>query len=581
MNHGNGATYSSQEQSNSGGFGDMDSFLDLDIYPFSNPSSANSSSTNLSRTSSAQPVIQPSFPYDLYPQTVPPPVLSADFLPELTPGASSSITMSPDLLDMDAQLNAMMPPYFFPEERGGTVDPSSIMNANSIAPAHEGDVKYIPQPPPRFDGKRLYAGIHTQRAAYNKDLENQRRLAEAQAKKATAAAAAAAAAAAPGNTPKDMDIDQRINAVLNRMKPPKIVPSAPSPSSILPHIARMKKDEEEMDEDERLLASEEGKKLSSKERRQLRNKVSARAFRSRRKEYISQLEAEVANKTSEAAELRAENTTLKSEIAQLQEFTRSVLRSPAFSSFLAELEKSQAAATAAAETPAPPAPEPAPNYHKDPNPNMINLANDDWALAYGPVAGAPMWATTPQVYSVFDLPQGPANLQDLSGKVTKPAAEDFIDWSSFPPPADGFSPNFNDSKQSRLPTLREEEECDSSLYDMDVAPEESEYEAPENLADLYESKPGKISERIEAIAPGVGLDMLLGRLEMVINGEADASDFFDVPAMAAAETGEVAQEGDKMEMEEDAEQYRERCRDVARMFDVVETYKRVGAVVGI
>ena len=47
--------------------------------------------------------------------------------------------------------------------------------------------------------------------------------------------------------------------------------------------ARPKKDEEDMDEDERLLASEEGKKLSSKERRQLRNKVSARAFRSRRK----------------------------------------------------------------------------------------------------------------------------------------------------------------------------------------------------------------------------------------------------------------------------------------------------------
>lgn len=50
-----------------------------------------------------------------------------------------------------------------------------------------------------------------------------------------------------------------------------------------PHIIRAKKDEEDMDEDERLLASEEGKKLSSKERRQLRNKVSARAFRSRRK----------------------------------------------------------------------------------------------------------------------------------------------------------------------------------------------------------------------------------------------------------------------------------------------------------
>jgi len=52
---------------------------------------------------------------------------------------------------------------------------------------------------------------------------------------------------------------------------------------LLPHIIRAKKDEEDMDEDERLLASEEGKRLSSKERRQLRNKVSARAFRSRRK----------------------------------------------------------------------------------------------------------------------------------------------------------------------------------------------------------------------------------------------------------------------------------------------------------
>jgi hypothetical protein len=43
------------------------------------------------------------------------------------------------------------------------------------------------------------------------------------------------------------------------------------------------KDLDDMDEDERLLNSEEGKKLSPKERRQLRNKVSARHFRKRRK----------------------------------------------------------------------------------------------------------------------------------------------------------------------------------------------------------------------------------------------------------------------------------------------------------
>lgn len=272
MHRGNSGAYISQQDPNTA-FGDMDSFVDFDMFPYSSGSSSqNSSSTNLTRTASSQPTIQPSYPYDLYPQTVPP-VVSADYhLPELTSGASSSVTMSPDLLDMDAQLNAMMPPFFFPETSGGTVDPATILGANNIAPDMGMDFKYVPQPPPAFDGKRLYAGIHTQRAAYNKDMENQRRMME-QAKKNVPAP----------QSQSDLTLDQRIDAVLSRMKPTKIVPSASSPGQTLPHIARMKKDEEEMDEDERLLASEEGKKLSSKERRQLRNKVSARAFRSRRK----------------------------------------------------------------------------------------------------------------------------------------------------------------------------------------------------------------------------------------------------------------------------------------------------------
>jgi hypothetical protein len=49
------------------------------------------------------------------------------------------------------------------------------------------------------------------------------------------------------------------------------------------HMARSKKDEEEMDPDAKLLQSEQGKALTPKERRQLRNKVSARTFRSRKK----------------------------------------------------------------------------------------------------------------------------------------------------------------------------------------------------------------------------------------------------------------------------------------------------------
>jgi hypothetical protein len=89
----------------------------------------------------------------------------------------------------------------------------------------------------------------------------------------------------------DPIVEERISRLLNQMRQNSVAASVSSSqddattptASGMSHSARQRKDEEDMDEDERLLASEEGKKLSSKERRQLRNKVSARAFRSRRK----------------------------------------------------------------------------------------------------------------------------------------------------------------------------------------------------------------------------------------------------------------------------------------------------------
>ncbi|KAL6237749.1 hypothetical protein BDW75DRAFT_203020 [Aspergillus navahoensis] len=120
------------------------------------------------------------------------------------------------------------------------------------------------------------------------------------------------------------------------MKSASVTPSDTSPSPSAAPLTRTKKDEQDMDEDERLLASEEGKKLSSKERRQLRNKVSARAFRSRRKEYIGQLENEVAQKTNEAHELRQQNRALCDENARLTDLVRQLLSSPSFSHYLDE-----------------------------------------------------------------------------------------------------------------------------------------------------------------------------------------------------------------------------------------------------
>lgn len=79
-------------------------------------------------------------------------------------------------------------------------------------------------------------------------------------------------------------VEEKISQLLNSMRHNSVATSEGDDANTpMAHAHRMRKEEEDMDEDERLLASEEGKKLSSKERRQLRNKVSARAFRSRRK----------------------------------------------------------------------------------------------------------------------------------------------------------------------------------------------------------------------------------------------------------------------------------------------------------
>ncbi|KAI0019457.1 hypothetical protein F4780DRAFT_780489 [Xylariomycetidae sp. FL0641] len=136
--------------------------------------------------------------------------------------------------------------------------------------------------------------------------------------------------------PADPIVEQKITQLLNTMRS-RVSAGEDGDDSPLMQIPRPKKEEDEMDEDERLLASEEGKKLSSKERRQLRNKVSARAFRSRRKEYISQLEAEIANKVTENGDLRAQNRALADENRRLSDLTRMLLSSPSFSNFLDHL----------------------------------------------------------------------------------------------------------------------------------------------------------------------------------------------------------------------------------------------------
>lgn len=70
---------------------------------------------------------------------------------------------------------------------------------------------------------------------------------------------------------------------------------------------------------------EEYKKLSSKEKRQLRNKISARNFRTRRKEYITQLEDQIADRDTlieglrqQISQLSVENKSLKDEVKTIK-----------------------------------------------------------------------------------------------------------------------------------------------------------------------------------------------------------------------------------------------------------------------
>lgn len=108
-------------------------------------------------------------------------------------------------------------------------------------------------------------------------------------------------------------------------------------TTISTQVVRAKKDEEEMDEDEKLLASEAGKKLTPQQRRQLRNKVSARNFRARRKDYIGQLEADISRRSKENDNLRLQNSQLIAENQNYRRALQKFIGHPQFDSLLRSL----------------------------------------------------------------------------------------------------------------------------------------------------------------------------------------------------------------------------------------------------
>lgn len=197
---------------------------------------------------------------------------------------------SMDMTDMDFDLDSpseslstMVYPTSASSSQGQFVNPSAI------GIKEESPASYPPV-------QRMYPGMHSAQAAQAAQAKAQAQQRQQEMMKQQQQRALAGQRQLPQEPPRqetskpeqanDPAVEERISRLLQQMRQNSATsneddPSTPTANSS--HIQKMKKDEEEMDEDERLLASEEGKKLSSKERRQLRNKVSARAFRSRRK----------------------------------------------------------------------------------------------------------------------------------------------------------------------------------------------------------------------------------------------------------------------------------------------------------
>ena len=169
-------------------------------------------------------------------------------------------------------------PVSYPEQSTNEfIDPSAI-GSNQTLP------QILPTQSTSNVG-RLWPGMHQQQAALAKAQAQQKQQQQIiqQQRQAAMGGQSRAGSQRPraSHPPTDPIVEEKISQLLNSMRHNSV--STEDNDDKSPTLPRSRKDEEEMDEDERLLASEEGKKLSSKERRQLRNKVSARAFRSRRK----------------------------------------------------------------------------------------------------------------------------------------------------------------------------------------------------------------------------------------------------------------------------------------------------------
>ncbi|UKZ81948.1 BZIP-type transcription factor mbz1 [Trichoderma virens FT-333] len=439
---------------------------------------------------------------------------SLDFLTSFTPEnevfdfntSPSQTTIGPtEAMDFESPADSQL---------FSTINPSSIEQESIVSPVptnHSGSVG------------RLWPGAHSQAAmakAHAQQRQQQHIMQQQQAQRQPAQSKPRGKLS-PHNDPI---VEQKITQLLNSMRAKPAPPPSDSPTPTT-NLSKAKKDEEEMDEDERLLASEEGKKLSSKERRQLRNKVSARAFRSRRKEYITQLESEVSGKVTENNDLRAQNRALVEENKRLSALTRMLLSSPSFSNFLDHLSSNPSVA-AQPQVKAEPQQSPEQRSVKDVNPYGAQPSQQQIGMAMIPEQSMDFsmfnldgFNFQPQVF-VVETSEVPSPIESsiLSGKTSSFVEQTFQ----------------SDDDKVEVPIIKRPVEK-APVAQTESAPVDEEFEADPEFA-LFHSEPTSSSPESQAlntdslshvdIFGGIEPEKMLSRIELVDATEDEVSAAF-------------------------------------------------------
>lgn len=454
---------------------DMDSFFNMDqavAYPSPHSSAASMSrgksiatpeftAPNLSNVflPPQQPTFSgPSHQYDNYKQQTGLPVGAVAKIPAvaqvpygLYPGQSTqstdyfgmnSVPFAGD--DFDFNKFDMDLDYISPTtDSFASSDDLRFMNSGCIDPnaigGREGSPAFIPA---QGSVTRMWPGMHQQQAREQQQRQQQMRAMQQSQANGSQRLQSQSAASNSSRLASNPHVEETISRILKHGRQTSAVSSHDEEemSSMNDNFGKSRKGDDDMDPDEKLLASDEGKKLSSKERRQLRNKVSARAFRSRRKDYITQLEEAAAAKAQESEELQKENDALKAENRRMHDLTNLLLAAPQFKTYMDDMAQDPAYA-ANALVPSQPSSttqqqaravrkdvHPRQQYHQGdahvgfaflPETNMDLSAlqiNDSWGSSMNVASSN---NNTSMIFSVTSIPEGPTiDVETMSGKST-------------------------------------------------------------------------------------------------------------------------------------------------------------------